>query len=493
MRTTRDLGTRVTIWNVLFLCAALALYAGGVTALLHTLLYAELDRHLLAQSQIAVERLRLEPATGDVRWSGERGAGDYAEPGEGGHWLEVWSTDGARQLTLTTVAPLDLGAAPHGPADLGTRSISTARGPVRLLTRATTIAGRTLFVRVAASEMPTRRLIGMLLAGLGVLFPLVAGAAVAGGFFATRRALAPVARLARDAGRLTAEHLGERLTTAGLDEELGQLAQAFNSTLARLEASFERMRRFTADASHELRTPLTALRTVGEVGVQRARSADELREVVGSMLEETDRLTRLIDAMLTLSRADAGELHLAPQWTPACLLACEAAGQLAVLAEEREQTIKVDVTERLCLFVDRLMFRQALVNLIDNAIKYGPHGGLVRIRVAALPAPDRGLALDVEDNGPGIAPVHREHVFDRFYRVDHGRTPGRGGVGLGLPLVKWVAEAHDGRVLLEEATGGGCRFRIVLPPARFRPKEACACTDPACEALRYHHQVDGCP
>jgi hypothetical protein len=134
LRTTRDLGTRLTIWNVLFLCGALALYAGGVTALLHTLLYAELDRHLLAESQVVIERLTLDPVTGEVRWVGRPEAVDYAEPGQG-HWLEVWSADGARQLALSSTTPLALGPAPHGPGDLGTRSISSAHGPVRRLTR----------------------------------------------------------------------------------------------------------------------------------------------------------------------------------------------------------------------------------------------------------------------------------------------------------------------------------------------------------------------
>jgi heavy metal sensor kinase len=297
--------------------------------------------------------------------------------------------------------------------------------------------------------------------------------------------------MAQRARRLSAERLGERLPVAAHDEELAQLARAFNDTLARLEESFERMRRFTADASHELRTPLTALRTVGEVGLQRARSTEELREVVGSMLEEADRLTRLIDSLLQLSRADAGEIVLSPEWTPACHLACDAATRLSVLAEERGQTLSVDARERMCVMVDRLMFRQALVNLIDNAIKYGPANRPIVVAVRVAP---QSIAFEVQDEGPGVPPEHRAHVFDRFYRVDHGRSPGRGGFGLGLALVRWVAQAHEGSVELESGPQGGCRFRIVLPGHRCRTKTQCACGTPLCDELQQaRHTVLGCP
>jgi len=485
------LRTRITVWYVLVLTAALALYTSGTALLLHRHLYADLDRHLQTDAELTLQQLHRDEATGTLTWGGDASFGEPKDSGRTGHWVEVWSTKGKLLLAASSGEALDLGPAPRPGSFFGPLSISSPRGPVRVFTRSGQLGDAPLLVRVALSEMPTRRLLAMLLAGLGVLFPLAAIGTIVGGMAIARHALSPVLEMAQRARRLSAEHLGERLPVEPHDEELSQLAGAFNDTLGRLEDSFERMRRFTADASHELRTPLTALRSVGEVGLARARSPEELREVVGSMLEEADRLTRLVDSLLQLSRADTGDIALSPEWTPVCYLACDAASRLSVLAEERGQTLAVDARDRMCVWVDRLVFRQALVNLVDNAIKYGPEGRPVRIAPRVIP---EGLAFEVADEGPGIPAEHQARVFDRFYRVDRGRSPGRGGFGLGLPLVRWVAEAHEGRVELDSRPGQGCSFRIILPAHRLRTKMECACGTPLCEELQQlRHQVVGCP
>src|SRR5262249_23697756 len=162
-------------------------------------------------------------------------------------------------------------------------------------------------------------------------------------------------------------------------DELGQMAAVFNETLARLERSFDQLRRFTADASHELRTPLTAMKTVGEVGLRDRRGGGDYREVIGSMLEEVDRLSHLVDGLLTLSRADAGTMPLEQVAEDLGNIAREVAGQLGVLAEEKRQRLVVESREPAVARVDRVLFRQALMNLVDNAIRYSPDGGQVRI------------------------------------------------------------------------------------------------------------------
>ena len=235
----------------------------------------------------------------------------------------------------------------------------------------------------------------------------------------------------------------------------------FNETFLRLEDSFERLRRFTADASHELRTPLTAIRSVGEVGMQENIDASSCREVIGSMLEETDRLTRLVDSLLTLSRADAGSVLLNKERTDLSALTAEVGDCLHVLAEEKEQTLTITAPAPLYVEADRTTMRQALINLLDNAIKYTPEGGKIRVTVGKTTANEFFIA--VSDNGPGIAPEFQDMVYERFYRIDKGRSREVGGAGLGLSIALWAVEANNGRLELDSSEGLGCTFRIVLP------------------------------
>jgi len=265
--------------------------------------------------------------------------------------------------------------------------------------------------------------------------------------------------MADRARTITAERLGERLPVENPGDELGQLADVFNDAFARLERSFEQLRRFTADASHELRTPLTAMRSVGEVGLREHREAAAYREIIGSMLEETDRLGRLVEGLLTLSRADGGSVSLSREGVDLAELARDVAAHLGVLAEEKHQSVTVDAPEPVPASVDRLVIRPALINLVDNAVKYMPPGGKVRIVVRNG---GRGPIIDVVDTGPGIPPEHRDHVFDRFYRIDRARSRDLGGAGLGLSIARWAVEAHGGRIDLDSAEGRGSTFRITL-------------------------------
>jgi len=269
--------------------------------------------------------------------------------------------------------------------------------------------------------------------------------------------------MAHKAERISAERLSERLPVENPDDELGQLAQAFNATLARLEGAFEQLRRFTADASHELRTPLTAIRSVGEVALQTPKSATEYRDVIGSMLEETDRLTRLVDSLLTLSRADAGHVDVERTEISVRGLAQEASSLVEVLAEEKRQRISVQGESALVVSGDRLILRQALINLIDNAIKYSPSGSEIVVQIH--PSKDSRVIVEVIDQGPGVSQEHQSRIFDRFYRVDKARSREWGGAGLGLAIARWAVEVHGGQIAVESAEGFGSTFRVTLPSA----------------------------
>jgi heavy metal sensor kinase len=295
---------------------------------------------------------------------------------------------------------------------------------------------------------------------LGIGLPIVVVLVVITGYLVAARALRPVDSMAKRAAEITADRLNERLIIDNPDDELGQLGTAFNATLARLENSFDQLRRFTADASHELRTPLTAIRSVGEVSLRKSGDEKYYRDVIGSMLEETNRLTRLVDSLLTLSRADAGGIQLHLTDMSLLDLVRESAGLLEVLAEEKEQTLRVEGDGSLRVIADRTILRQALVNLIDNAVKYSPAGGSIRIRVMDN---ERDGVVEVQDSGPGIPAEHRNRIFERFYRVDKARTRAEGGTGLGLSIAQWAVTAHGGSIEVQCEPGIGSTFCLHLP------------------------------
>jgi signal transduction histidine kinase len=224
--------------------------------------------------------------------------------------------------------------------------------------------------------------------------------------------------------------------------------------------SFDQLRRFTDDASHELRTPLTVLRSVGEVALTAHHDEEGYREVLGSMLEEVDHLTRLVDTLLTLARADAGKTRLQLEPLDLGALVRDVVTHLSVLAEERGQRVENVVGGPVEVRGDRVVLRQAIVNLVDNAIKYSPEGSSIRVRACVIPM---GAVVEVADEGPGIPEPHRERIFDRFHRIDRGRSREKGGTGLGLALVKWAAETHGGRIELSCGEAGGSSFRLVIP------------------------------
>jgi heavy metal sensor kinase len=264
---------------------------------------------------------------------------------------------------------------------------------------------------------------------------------------------------------ISAEQLGDRLSIETPEDELGKLGTVFNDMLGRLQTAFDQLRRFTSDASHELRTPLTAIRSVGEVALQDQRSPAEYRDVIGSMLEEVDRLTRLSESLLALSRADTGHIQLQREVIPLLQLAKEAGSVVEVLAEEKRQRIDIEGDAGVLVSADRLILRQAIVNLLDNAIKYSPTESRVLVRVQS--GGDKQAFLDVVDQGPGIPNEHQPYVFDRFYRVDRARTREWGGAGLGLSITRWEVEAHGGEITLKSEEGHGCTFRVSLPLAKY--------------------------
>jgi heavy metal sensor kinase len=315
-------------------------------------------------------------------------------------------------------------------------------------------------VSVARDETALRQTLWTLTVILATGIPCAMALAMAGGYLLAGRVLAPVGAMADTARRITAESLSARLPVENPHDEFGRLAVVFNETLSRLDIAFEQLRRFTADASHELRTPLTGIRSVGEVALQRPLSTQEYRDVIASMLEEVDRLTRLVENLLLLTRAEAGRIPMKPVVVDLSELVGSVSDTLRVLADEKNQEWTVDIAEPVTAACDASILRLAVTNVMYNAIKYTPNKG--EIRVAARRSTLGDTVIEIQDTGPGIAVTHRERIFERFYRVDDARSRDTGGVGLGLAIARWAVEANGGRIELESEEGHGTIFRLVL-------------------------------
>jgi heavy metal sensor kinase len=461
----RHLRTRLTLWYVAVLASLLVLAWGGTCALLFWQLRSQLD-HFAIQEIETVEGLFYFTPDGALHmredYHNHPESKDVIE-----RYLEVLTPDGTVLLRNERLGTRSLDGATFSGEGVGGYSPRTSHlsdgTPVRLVSRVHVLAGRRLLIRLGHSEEPLlSRMKDLLLASLLVL-PVVLAAAGLAGYTLARRALAPIEQMARRAQEITPERLDARLPNDYTDDELRQLAAVFNGTLARLETAFEQLRRFTADASHELRTPLAMIRSVGEVGLQKDGTRAEYRDIVGSMLEEVNRLTSLIDNLLTISRADSGHIQLHRALVPVLALAREAAAIFEILIEEKALRVTVEGEEAAQVEGDYVFLRQAFVNLLHNAIKYSPMGGAIHVRVHRT---DGNLVVtEIEDSGPGIPPEDQPKVFDRFYRVDKARWRESGGAGLGLSIVKWTVEAHGGAVTLESRPTEGCTFRISLPSA----------------------------
>ena len=266
--------------------------------------------------------------------------------------------------------------------------------------------------------------------------------------------------MAAQTRRITEKNLDMRLDIGSAAEELRGLAESFNELLGRLDRSFETMRRFVADASHELRTPLAVIRGEADVALSQERSPAEYREALAIILDESRRLSRLVDDLLNLARADAGHVKLQVRDFYFSDLLAECCRSLGTLAGARQIELTFQCAGDVPFHGDEELLRRLVINLLDNAIRYTQPGGKVHAAVDAEPS---GVRLRVSDTGIGIAPEAAPHVFERFYRSDKSRTRNGGGFGLGLSIVKWIAESHHGTIQLASRPSAGTTFTVTLP------------------------------
>jgi heavy metal sensor kinase len=377
---------------------------------------------------------------------------------------EMSETDGdGRQSALETIAGMklhgDVIAVVEGSTTLAS-SEARAVGAHRAVERRVESFGHAFNLIVSA---PMESIEGPLaLARRAILFglPIVLCLAGGGGWLLATRALAPLRSVADQSARITGNTLHTRLDPGRATDELRVLTDSFNDLLSRLDQSFETMRRFVADASHELRTPVSVIRGEADVALSRDRSPAEYRESLTTVLEESRRLSRLIDDLLKLARADAGHvrLHSSEFYLNELLAECCRAVQPLAVARGLDVECRASADFQYC--GDEELLRRLILNLLDNAIRYTPSGGHV---TATVEGGASGIRILVADTGIGIPADQAARVFERFYRVDEGRSRMDGGFGLGLSIVRWIAEAHRGVVECVSTPGVGSTFTVTLP------------------------------
>lgn len=335
--------------------------------------------------------------------------------------------------------------------------------PVRIVTLRSVEAERLLFAHIRKT--------------LFWVIPAMLVVSSVGGYFLARKTLAPVLAMSQKAAHIGAQNLYERLPVLNPHDELGHLASTFNDLLERLNRSLEQQRRFMADASHELRSPVSIIRGEAEVALSKARQTEEYRDSLAITLDEARRLSQIVDDLFTLARADAGQYPLHPRDFYLEELAGECVRAARSMAVARGITLRYEPDGEMPLHADEGLLRRLTMNLLDNAIKFTPEGGSVRVACEHAGAE---YTLTVRDSGPGIPAEAQEKIFERFFRLDLARTQHRGalgapespapataGAGLGLAIARWIADAHDGRLVLLESGTSGSTFALFLPANRI--------------------------
>ena len=457
----RSVRLRLALWYAAATALVLIAFAWFVYEVIEHRLAGEIDRQLRIDFDLVEAQLSIDNEE-HVQWNvrGSHGDEGFARMSA---WFEVWSENKELLLRHWPVPEAnikDAPPAPHG-STLKFATVELERGLfVRMMERPGRVQGQSVIIRVFRDETEMRRSLREIVEVSLLGFPLAGALAAIGGYLVATRSLAPLDAMARQARRITSESLSKRLPNLNPNDELGRLAAVFNETLTRLEASFAELQRFTSDASHELRSPLTALRAVGEVALRDGNDPAMLRETIGSMLEEAQRLTDLVDSLLTLARMDATKADAMREEVNIAALLEEIRDQFEVLAAEKKQTFGVTSDHNVVVQTDRTLLRLALVNLVHNAIQHSPSSSKVTLAAARRPG---GVDISVSDSGHGIVPEYHEKIFEPFFRVDKARSrSGGGGVGLGLAIAKRAVERNGGRITVESDSNRGSVFRIEL-------------------------------
>ncbi len=488
----RSVRVRLTVWYVSILAGILSLFGWILYSNVKTGLARDVDRALtfqagtVAQSIIAFwEAERSAPGSAPGNWAGAptRSLGDAANQGRLPALVVRWAQrvqalDSRQVLCVMDQNGRIMAASTgfvHPPPALMEYAVSEARrgrtvyntfedpehGRIRVVTRPVTESGRVLYlVQLAASLAQADASLGRLRLWLWWLIPSTLVVVSSVGWLLVRQALLPVGQMTARAQQISGEHLSERVPVPRSRDEMERLARTFNEMLDRLERAFRQLRQFSAAASHELRTPLTVMKGELEVTLRRPRSTEEYRQVLRTHLETVDQMTETVEVLLMLGRSEAvrGALELRP--LEFSQLVQQAIGVWRTLAQKRGVSVECRAGSVVWVSGERRLLERVVANLLDNAIRHTPEGGMVTVLM--IEDPGHEVRLAVRDTGPGILPETLSRIFDRFFQP-WTNADGTTSTGVGLGLCRWIVEAHHGRILVESPPGQGATFTVLLP------------------------------
>src|SRR5712671_286140 len=459
----------MALWYAALLAGALALFCASTYIGLQRYLQKSLEETLAKQARSIGDVLLV-----NINQSGEdyvtNEITEHYSPEINGRFIRITRADGKRIFVSgppkdASFDPVRVPAPARPVTQEFTHEVEMSDGHELLLHSLPYRAsdGTRFIIEVAAPYNQIESVLRGLLLTFALGLPLIVALAIGGGYLLMRGALRPVDEIRQKAAQITSRNLSERLPVVHTGDELERLATDLNHMIERLEESFQQINRFSADASHELRTPLTVLQ--GELEAMAAKDHNlpaEVRDTIGSALEETQRLSKIVENLLAISRLEAGEARVQPVRLDFAELARTTADQMKLLAEEKRISLTSDGTDPVEVDADPSRLKQVIVNLLDNAIKYTPQGGNIGISITRR---DDHAVLEVADSGLGISAIDLPHVFERFYRADKARSRQMGGTGLGLSIVRSICLAHGGQVTVNSTEGRGSLFRVVLPVA----------------------------
>jgi len=464
MPDARSLRFVLTSWYAVVLLAAFFLFSAAVYVYLKQVQEAALQRDLLEEVDwisrlVDIDRKRIAEGGGVDALS------DDVERRITAHFLAnprnyIVVLESAAGNMLYESGKGEEGNPPLGRIPPGGTAFLTLRDSHGSPIRAAARRDDPFIIQVAYTQSASEEVLRHLLSIFAVLAPVVLFLAVSGGWLMAGIVLRPIREVSRRARSITASNLSGRIPPRTVDDELGELIATINDMIARLEKSFRNIREFSLSIAHELKTPLTILRGESELALAHPLTPAEAQELALMYLEETSRLSRIVDDLLTLARVESGQMSLDLAPVDLHTLLEEINEDALILASGKDLTVTMEQNDEARPAGDPVRLRQLLRALISNAVRYTDPGGTIRIRSRRLAAE---VQVSVEDTGIGIPAESLGKIFDRFYRVDEARTRASGGTGLGLALARWIAEAHHGSIDVRSTPGVGSCFTVHLP------------------------------
>jgi heavy metal sensor kinase len=479
----RSLRFKLTLWYVLILGVLLISFSGFLYFTLSNSLYRDADNKLRSLAELIASE-SYSPLSkfgfGNIDQTLELSM-NLKPVGKFIQVLDDSGRVGRKSDNLKNVQlPISLNALKNASKGLVTFETNHSFGntPLRIVTLPVLEKNQiTRIVQVASSLEDVEDALNTLLLILLITVPFALMVASLGGQFLANKALKPVDHITHTARIITSSNLNQRIQPVKSRDEISRLVETFNEMISRLDQSFHKIKQFSTDASHELKTPLTILKGEVEVALRKEREPQEYQQILGSNLDEINRMAQIVDDLLLLSKEDGGTIEPHREEIDLTQMLQEVINQMSLMAEAK--TLRIEAAaprEEIRILGNPLRIRELFLNLIENSIKYSEQGGLIRITLARDEIPVNGLTTNwrggeetrfakvvVSDTGIGIAEEDQKRIFDRFFRVDKARSREEGGSGLGLSICKWIVGAHNGEIKVESEIGKGSSFIVRLP------------------------------